>query len=112
MSTDLWDLHDVIGAKPAWFYAKCLDDYMMSSYEPPKWIDMEEDLQYVETSASKCDQACQTDFSDGSKDSEQSAEEGKRRRAAPLERTLSIGTTSFHEGICPAIVPCCSLSPN
>ena len=36
MSIDLWDLHDVIGAKPAWFYAKHLDDYMMSSYKPPR----------------------------------------------------------------------------
>ena len=35
MPIDYWDLHDVIGHKPAWFYAKHLDDYMMSSYKPP-----------------------------------------------------------------------------
>ena len=72
---------------------------------------MEEEFPLVEMCVVCCDQGCQTDFSDGIKDSEQSAEEGKRRRAEPLERTSSIGTMSLHQAICPASVPCYSLDP-
>ena len=35
MSHNIWDIHDVIGAKPAWFYAKCLEDYMARGGEEP-----------------------------------------------------------------------------
>ena len=49
MSLDLWDLHDVIGSKPAWYYAKCLDDYMMSSYKPPVWLDDDDLDSFAET---------------------------------------------------------------
>ena len=98
MSLDLWDLHDVIGSKPAWYYAKCLDDYMMSSYKPPVWLDDDDLDSFAETLFT----ACQTDFSDATKDSEQSAEEAVPRRAPPLERTLSIGTTAPHPPVRPA----------
>jgi len=76
MPIDYWDLHDVIGHKPPYFYAKHLDDYMMSSYKPPVWMDDDEIEILTKSEVSCCDQGCQTDFPEATLDSKQSAEEG------------------------------------
>ena len=110
MSISDWDLHDVIGYKPPYFYAKILDDYMMSSYKPPAWMDDDEIEIEIADEVLCCDQGCQTDFAEATFGSKQSAEEAVPRRAPRAESTLSIGTNAPHPPVRPAFGRCRSLS--
>ena len=82
----LWDLHDVIGAKPQWFLARCLDDYFAgwedTSYSLPSATDDEFYATCVELLAVK-ETACQCDFADPSFEAAQTAAEAKPDRAEP-----------------------------
>jgi len=112
----VWDLHDVIGAKPLWFYAVLCETSggLLWSLRAGTWEDSKKDLPSI--TDDEFDQtcvellgvqgaACECDFSVPDSEAAQPAEERKRSRAEPLERTLSIGTTRPLAPDSPAFAP-------
>lgn len=89
-----WDLHDVIGAKPKWFYASCLDDYFAGwqdgSYDFPACPD-EEFYQTCVELLGVTETGCQCDLSDPDLQAAQPAAEASPNRAEPRKRALSTG---------------------
>ena len=92
----VWDIHDVIGAKPLWFYARCLENYFAGwedgSNSSPSIAEDEFTQTCVDQLGVK-ETACQCDFDRPDSEAAQPAEE--RILPEGLERPPGLEKTVY-----------------